>query len=79
MVPKTLKTNKIALVDSASNFHDLFYSMQSGKTRAFIVQEEGEDDVLGIIDSYAVNQFLHKSKIIKPNPIKEWMQKKRKN
>jgi Zn-dependent protease len=76
---EALKTNKIALVDPTSNFHDLFYPMQNGKVRVFIVQEEGKDKILGIIDSYAVNQFLHKSKLIKPSPIKEWLQKKLKN
>ena len=75
---EALKTNKIALVDSASNFHDLFDAMQKGKIRAFVVQEEGDEEVLGIIDSYGVNQFLHKSGIIKPNPIQKWMQQRRK-
>jgi len=75
---EALKTNKIALVASSVNFHDLFYQMQNGKIRVFVIQEEGNDEVLGIIDAFAVNQFLHKSGIVKPNPIQKWMQERRK-
>lgn len=73
---EALKTNKIALVDPLINFHDLFYQMQNGEIHVFVVQKEGEEDILGIIDAFAVNQFLRESGIIKPSPIQKWMQKK---
>jgi Zn-dependent protease len=80
MPPETpieaLKTNKIALVGPEVNFYGLFEKMQSREVRVFIVQEEDDDRVLGIIDHLAVNDFFVTNGVIKPNPIREWMKKK---
>lgn len=74
---ETCQTKKVGIVHPSANFERLFFEMQDGKIRAFVVQENPEGEVLGIIDVAGVNVFLNENNIIKKHPLERFLNKKK--